>query len=135
MAYTANFKTAAKRHMKSADTLFVLGDEDRVAEAGYLYGLAGETALKAMMVTCGMQETAWRSKQNGHFPNLLQFIANEAKGRLGNNIYALAQLAQSATNFNVWEIDMRYAASADISPANVAIWKQQASDLMKHVPT
>jgi hypothetical protein len=120
--------------MESANTLFDLGDEHRVAAAGYLYGLAGETALKAMMVKCGMQETVWRSKHNGHFPNLLQFIANQANGRLAAKISVVVQLAQKASHFSSWGIDIRYAASADISSANVAIWKQQAADLMNHFP-
>ncbi|HRF13420.1 MAG: hypothetical protein AW09_002790 [Candidatus Accumulibacter phosphatis] len=57
MAYPPNMPAAARRHIEAADILFA---KSRGDVAGYLYGIAAECALKAMMLEAGMRPSETR---------------------------------------------------------------------------
>ena len=53
MAYKSNYPAAARRHLDAADAPY--GPERRRVVAGYLYGIAAECALKALMKEAGLR--------------------------------------------------------------------------------
>ena len=70
MAYSNDYQTSARRHLKAADALYSLNtagaQPGAKAVAGYLYGLTGELALKQMMVQSGMRP--WRAISDATIP-------------------------------------------------------------------
>ncbi len=48
MAFTPHMPTAARRHLEAAEILF--GNTTRMDVSGYLYGIAAECAVKALML-------------------------------------------------------------------------------------
>ena len=62
MAYSHDYQISARRHLKDAEPLYALNtagaQPGAKAVAGYLYGLAGELAVKRMMIQSGMRPLA-----------------------------------------------------------------------------
>ena len=76
MAFTQNVEKAARRHFRAAQILYDhsnVGDQPGCrAVAGYLFGLAGELAVKAMMRSSGMTPLPEKQRRDdpffAHFP-------------------------------------------------------------------
>jgi hypothetical protein len=122
MAFTPNMREAARRHLQAAD---LLSSGHRCDVAGYLYGIAAECALKAMMIEMGMRPRETRSKDDPffvHFPTLRTMLRDRELGRLGQQI---TRLVQSDSFMNNWDIDMRYSPG-QIQPSWVDEWARQA---------
>lgn len=133
MAYGYDMAGAARRHLKAAQKLY---DEQQPGEkpgcravSGYLFGLAGELALKHMMSLSGMKPNP-NDKRNdpfyAHFPDLRTMIGDTAQGRLQG---ALKQISDSKV-FENWSTNMRYAPTTQIQDTWVTKWKAQATDLV-----
>lgn len=133
MAYGYDMAGAARRHLKAAQKLY---DEQQPGDkpgcravSGYLFGLAGELALKHMMSCSGMKPNP-NDKRNdpfyAHFPSLRTMVADMAYGRLQG---ALKRISDSGV-FENWSTDMRYAPTTQIQAAWVDKWKAQATDLV-----
>lgn len=133
MAYGSDMAGSAKRHLKSALKLHAeTQPTDRRgcrAVSGYLFGLAGELAVKQMMLRSGMTPNA-NDKRNdpffAHFPSLRSMLADTAHGRLQG---VLKHISESKV-FENWSTEMRYAPTSDIQDAWVERWKVQATDLV-----
>ena len=135
MAYRQDLSNSAKRHLRAADELCGLtsgGSQPGCqAVAGYLFGLSGELAVKAMMRDSGMMPlTADRRRDDpfyAHFPELKSRLLDTLAGRRSGE---LRKIAEAAALFNNWDTDMRYAPTADIASAWVESWKTSAHDLV-----
>src|ERR1035438_7186588 len=91
MAFTQNVKNAARRHFRAAQILYEQngpGDQPGcVAVAGYLFGIAGELAVKELMRNSGMKPLAEAHRRDdpffAHFPLLRTLLATAAGRRAG----------------------------------------------------
>jgi hypothetical protein len=135
MAYGQDFSTSAKRHLRAADELHRLASSGSQpacrAVAGYLFGLSGELAVKAMMRESGMMPLAADRRRDdpfyAHFPTLKSRLLDNAKGRRSGE---LRKIAETSELFQNWHTDMRYAPTGHIEDAWVESWKISAHDLV-----
>lgn len=138
MAYRQDLSNSAKRHLRAADELYGLtsgGSQPGCkAVAGYLFGLSGELAVKAIMRDSGMPRLAEDHRRDdpyyAHFPELKSRLRDTAKGRRSGEI---RKIAETAALFQNWDTDMRYAPTADIDDAWVESWKISAHDLVNRM--
>jgi hypothetical protein len=135
MAYGQDLAGSARRHFTAADRLY---DDDRPARspgskavAGYLYGLAGELALKHMMKDSGMRPLEDSQRRDdpfyAHFPQLKTLLRDSALGRRH------AELLGHATKnelFQDWHTNMRYAPTTDVQQTWTTLWRDQAKALV-----
>lgn len=136
MAYSQNLTDSARRHLGAA----ILLHEDlqpgsrrrNRAVAGYLFGLAGELALKRMMLDSGMRRLENGARRDDpffvHFPLLKTLLLNAAQGR------RQGELLRHASNnrlFREWDTAMRYAGTQDIKDSLTDEWRKQAEMLVE----
>ncbi|KWD16421.1 hypothetical protein WM34_07705 [Burkholderia ubonensis] len=135
MAYSHDYQISARRHFKAAETLYVLNSggaqPGAKAVAGYLYGLAGELAVKQMMIQSGMRPLASDQRRDDpfykHFPELKTFLQSAASGRRSGELLSIARTAQI---FREWSTDMRYAPTLEVSGGRVDGWQGDAKKLI-----
>jgi len=135
MAYSHDYQISARRHMKAADHLYVLNtggaQPGAKAVAGYLYGLAGELAVKQMMIQSGMRPLVADNRRDDpfykHFPELKTFLQTTATGRRAGELLKMARTTQT---FQEWSTDMRYAPTQEVPAARVDGWQEDAKKLM-----
>lgn len=135
VAYRQDFVNAARRHFRAATELHdvtAAGSQPGcMAVAGYLFGLSGELAVKAMMRDSGMVPLASGSRRDdpyyAHFPELKDRLKDWASGRRDGE---LRRVAESQALFRNWDTQMRYAPTADIEGAWIAAWRTSAADLI-----
>jgi hypothetical protein len=138
MAYGRDLVGSARRHLAAAVLLHVQdrpshssGDK---AVAGYLFGLAGELALKEMMRDSGMRELAVSQRREdpfyAHFPDIKALLRDHAAGRRHGE---LLKYANNTSLFQHWDTDMRYAPTRDVSDAWTQRWKSQAENLVSNM--
>jgi hypothetical protein len=135
MAYRQDISNSARRHLRAADELYGAtsgGSQPGCrAVAGYLFGLSGELAIKAMMRDSGMRPlTADRRRDDpfyAHFPDLKVRLLASLVGRRSGQ---LRIIAETRALFQNWDTDMRYAPTADIDHAWIESWKTSAHDLV-----
>lgn len=126
MGYRTNMTASARRHLEAADNLLPGVRSDI---AGYLFGIAAECAIKAMMLDCGL-----RPKENGsrrgdpffaHFPELRTMLRDTLRSRSAGT---LARFIQDDRFMSHWSTDMRYCAASDVKKTWVTSWSRQARD-------
>lgn len=114
---------SARRHLEAADALV----PTRFDIAGYLYGLAAECAIKAMLVELGARPLSLDQRRQDpfyqHFPGLLTSSKNKVSGRRGAT---LASILETPSFMAGWSIEMRYSASGEIPRFSVQRWALQA---------
>jgi hypothetical protein len=138
VAYRNDFVNAARRHFRAATELHDVtspGSQPGCrAVAGYLFGLSGELAVKAMMRDSGMVPLASGPRRDdpyyAHFPELKERLKDLASGRREGE---LRKVAESKALFQNWDTQMRYAPTADIEGAWIAAWKASAADLINRM--
>jgi hypothetical protein len=138
MPYGKDFSTSAKRHLRAADELHRLtsgGSQPGCrAVAGYLFGLSGELAVKAIMRESGMVPLAADSRREdpfyAHFPALKSRLLDTVAGRRSGE---LRRIAEMSALFQNWDTDMRYAPTGHIEVAWVESWKVSAHDLVDKI--
>jgi hypothetical protein len=132
MTYNPNMSSAARRHLSAADILF---DESRRRDvAGYLYGIAAECAIKAMMIEAGHRpiENSKDDPLFAHFPQLRTSLRDCQFGRKGTT---LLRFINNDNFFSQWDIKMRYCSGSEIDGKWIATWKKQASDAVSSIGT
>lgn len=133
MAYEADMPRAARRHLLAADDLLKTSRQD---VAGYLYGIAAECAVKAMMQSAGISSTSTEdSKKNPyyvHFPELRAMLRDKISGRSGA---VLNRFIQDDAFMNNWSIKMRYSHGREIHANWVARWSEQARQVVESIGT
>src|ERR1017187_10385274 len=116
MAYSQDFRKSALRHLKAAQVLHGrVGSGDQPgcqAVAGYLFGLAGELAVKEIMRNSGIKPAANRRDDPffAHFPALKTMLSTAEGLRSGE----LRKVSEDTSLFQHWDTDMRYAPTKDI---------------------
>lgn len=135
MEYSQDLADLARRHCSAAICLHTDNEpgtrSGNRAVAGYLFGLAGELALKKMMSDSGMRPLDNAQKRDdpfyAHFPLLKTLLLNRAKGRLQG---ALVRYAKDAKLFHDWDTNMRYAPTRDIRDLWTNEWRSHAEALV-----
>lgn len=138
MPYRQDLSNSARRHLRAADTLQEVNTAGAQpgckAVAGYLFGLCGELATKAMMSDSGMTPLAAADRRHdpfyAHFPTLKILLKNTASGR---RAVQLRRIAETAALFQNWDTNMRYAPTSDVQDAWVAAWSASARDLISQM--
>ena len=132
MAYSQDFRKSALRHLKAAQVLHGrVGSGDQPgcqAVAGYLFGLAGELAVKEIMRNSGIKPAANRRDDPffAHFPALKTMLSTAEGLRSGE----LRKVSEDTSLFQHWDTDMRYAPTKDIDVRWVEAWKASAERLI-----
>jgi hypothetical protein len=126
MGFDHNVTAAARRHLSAAQTL---DHSPHRGVAGYLYGIAAECAVKAMMMAVPLRiDDAFFA----HFPNLRTLLRDHCQGR---NSQTLARFIRDDAFMNHWDIKMRYADARQIEDRWVSIWAEQASHAVNAMGT
>lgn len=130
MSYSINLEKAAKRHFCAAETLNTTIRRD---VAGYLYGIAAECAIKALMRKSGIVQSSPTAKASGdpyyaHFPDLKTLLLNRCQGR---NSQVLQRFVGDSRFMQNWDIKMRYAPPNEITNGNVDKWRLQAKEAIQ----
>jgi hypothetical protein len=137
MAYSQDMRKAAHRHLRAAQILHGqagAGDQPGCkAVAGYLFGLAGELAVKELMRYSGMNPLPLADRRDdpffAHFPELKRMLST-AKGRRS---VELRRFSEDSNLFQNWDIAMRYAPTKDINANWVETWKVSAERLIERM--
>jgi hypothetical protein len=132
MAYSQDLPAAARRHLMAAESLERPGGRRDVA--GYLYGLAAECAIKALMVEAGMRPTAERQRDDPfytHFPELRTILRDRLQGRKGT----LLNFVNDDRFMNQWDVSMRYSSGREIKDAWIDSWRGQARQAIASIGT
>lgn len=135
MAYGQDLQGSARRHLRAATEVYQVagagGQPGCKAVAGYLYGLAGELAVKSLMRKSGMAPLSPEKRRDdpyfAHFPELKTRLRDMAKGRRSSELLKIA----NSSHFNNWNTDMRYAPTADIQSGWIDAWKESAQSLVE----
>ncbi len=134
MAYAQDLWGAAGRHFRAAQILHEQSGPGAqpgcLAVAGYLFGIAGELAVKQMMRDSGIKPLSPDERRTdplfAHFPMLKTMLATAQGRRAGE----LRQLSEDSRLFQNWDITMRYARTTDIDAAWVNEWRASAEELI-----
>jgi len=132
MTYTPNMQAAARRHLEAANLLM----DKHHDVAGYLYGIAAECAVKAMMQEAGLRPQGDDQRRNdpffAHFPGLKTLLQETQLGRKGS---PLLRFASDSSFMQYWDTDMRYSKGGDIKKTWTENWKRQARDVVACIGT
>lgn len=139
MAYSQDMRKAAHRHLRAAQILYDqvgAGNQPGCkAVAGYLFGLAGELAVKVLMRASGMNPLPPEQRRDdpffAHFPELRTMLS-VAKGRRSEE---LRRFSEDSNLFQQWDTAMRYAPTKDIKPDWVERWRASAEQLIERMET
>jgi hypothetical protein len=131
MAYTNNMPAAARRHLLAAD---LLAGGHRRDVAGYLYGIAAECAVKAMMLDAGLRPGPNRREDPFymHFPFLQTALLDRIQGRMAT---PLSTFLKNGAFLSNWSTDMRYSKGDEVQEAWVVMWGDQAKHAVASIGT
>jgi len=131
MAFSIDMPAAARRHLLAAE---ILASESRRDVAGYLYGIAAECAVKAMMFEAGFRPAGNRRDDPfyEHFPDLRTLLRDHLQGRKGT---PLINLINDDAFMNNWSTDMRYSHGKDIDNRWIERWADQARQAVASIGT
>ena len=104
--------------------------------AGYLYGVAAECALKAMMDEAGLRPLGSDQRRDdpfyAHFPALKTLLRDVSSSRGAS---ALRKYIENDNFMSQWNTDMRYCKGSDIKAAWIERWREQAKDIVGAIGT
>jgi hypothetical protein len=133
MKYTVNLPNSARRHFSAAELLVAT---DRNDVAGYLYGIAAECAVKAMMLQAGIKPLAATHRREDpfflHYPQLQSALRDRLRGRVST---PLLQVVNNKEFLDHWTTDMRYAPSKEVKASWVTKWQAQARQTVDSIGT
>ena len=131
MPYAPDMRAAARRHLEAAN---ILDTTNRRDVAGYLYGIAAECGVKALM-----QQAGFKPLTNGqhdpyyaHFPALKTLLKNKLEGR---NATVLRRHVLDDRFFSDWDITMRYSKGSQIPTRLIDQWRAQAVSVISSMDT
>jgi hypothetical protein len=132
MAFTIDLPASARRHLEAANMLF---DHKRDV-AGYLFGIAAECAIKAMMLDAGIRHKAPELRREdpfyAHFPELRTLLREM---QLGRRAKPLMDYIEDDSFMSQWSTDMRYSPGRDIRDTWVAAWAEHARQAVASIGT
>jgi hypothetical protein len=130
-SFNSNMRAAAYRHQDAAERLHEGARKD---VAGYLYGLAVECGIKALMLDLGMKPTTSASKGDdpfyAHFGRLKTMLRDDIHTRRFED---LRKFTEDNHFMEHWDIAMRYSDGKGIKGAWVDRWRQNAKDVMAEI--
>lgn len=133
MAYACDMRAAAYRHWEAAEELAVGKRRD---VAGYLYGIAAECGIKAMMIDINIRPLPNAERREdpfyAHFPDLRTMLRSRLAGRLAGPLW---QFISNDAFMNHWSTDMRYSHGRDVTDAWVTAWAAQARQVISSIGT
>jgi hypothetical protein len=133
MKYKPDLAKSARRHLIAADSLAAT---DRKDVAGYLYGIAAECAIKAMMQQAGIAPLGATERRADpyylHYPQLPSVLRDRLKGRAST---PLLQIVNNDSFLAKWSTDMRYANGTEIKTKWVIDWGVQAKQAVNLMGT
>lgn len=131
MAFTTDMPASARRHLQAADAL---REGHRKDVAGYLYGIAAECAIKAMMLDAGYRPKGDRRQDPFymHYPYLRTALLDQLQGRRGAPLTTFAGDARFLSN---WSTDMRYCKGDEVLDKWIADWAGQARQAVASIGT
>ena len=131
MAYTMNLPAAARRHLQAADDLNIMHRRD---VAGYLYGIAAECAIKAMMLDFGLrpQSNIKNDPFYLHYPQLRTTLLDTLNGR---RAAPLTNFASNSSFLQHWTIGMRYCKGEEILGSWIDSGSAQARQAVASIGT
>lgn len=140
MSYGVDLRGSAFRHWYSAIQLSNVTPLSQSsgcsAVAGYLFGLAGELAVKHMLRSSGQRPLAPSERRSdpyyAHFPELKTLLRDSVSGRRSGELRAIAE---DQSLFSEWDTDMRYAPTLEIPSTRVAQWRAHAQRLISRMDT
>jgi hypothetical protein len=123
--------SAARRNL---DAAIKLEEQQRKVVAGYLFGIAAECAIKAMISELSLPIPAERVEdpRYAHFPELLILIRDQVSGRRSA---PLLRYIQNQNFFQGWSIRIRYSDGRNFNPNWLETWSQQARDVVGLIGT
>jgi hypothetical protein len=138
MGYQIELVNSARRHFRAAEELHCTSSAGAQpgcrAVAGYLYGLAGELAVKAMMISSGIVPSEGAPRREdpfyAHFPTLKHHLKDVLRGRRAQE---LRRVSEDDSLFQNWDTKMRYAPTQDIEERWVSAWRSSAKDLVERM--
>lgn len=140
MTYNTDLLIAAKRHFRAAEELLSMTSAGAQpgckAVAGYLFGLAGELALKQIMRESGIRPLPERERRDdpffAHFPDLKERLRDQIQGRRAAQ---LQKIVGKNSLFQFWNTKMRYAPTQDIQDIWIDKWHCDAKELIAQMET
>ena len=132
MAFGVDFPAAARRHLEAAN--IVLGQKCDVA--GYLFGIAAECAIKAMMLDANIRPKKLGLRREdpfyAHFPELRTMLRDM---QLGRRAKPLVDYIEDDSFMNNWSTDMRYSSGREVEERWVLAWAEQARQAVASIGT
>ncbi|MBF0336645.1 MAG: SAM-dependent methyltransferase [Nitrospirae bacterium] len=126
-----DYRDAAQRHYEDAE--YLLADA-RLANADHLFGFSAECALKAVMLSLGMQfkqnKIPVEEKYRVHINNLWDEFRDFANNR--NGAHYVSMLPGGSNPFATWDVSQRYDHRSDIIETIVGNHRQ-AAKIVKQV--
>jgi len=132
MPLNVDMPASARRNLEAAEALPLTGFQ----VAGYLYGLAAECAVKAMLEELGIRPLSPTERRVDpyflHFPKLVTALTDMASGRRSG---ALSRILTQRGFMAGWSTEIRYAAAGQISNDAVGRWREQAKQAVGSIGT
>lgn len=132
--YPPDLPASARRHLEAAEDLY--HPNKRRDVAGYLYGIAAECALKAIMREAGLQPLSEEQRREdpfyAHFPHLKTLLRDTLEGRLSQ---PLKRYSEDAVFMTQWDTAMRYSKGSAIAPKWVDRWREHAQQIVDAIGT
>ena len=129
-AKRVDYLVSARRHCKDADTLVNSAGKPN---AGQLYGLSVECALKALLVNLGVHTGADGTIAEDfrrHIPQLVNDMTTLPDGRPASALHAaVPHLAK----LHDWRIEHRYWRAKDLPLASLPNWQAAAREMLNHL--
>lgn len=131
LAFMIDMATAARRNL---DAAIRLETDRKDMVAGYLFGIAAECAIKAMMAHLYLPIPRDRTEdpRYAHFPELLVLLRDQMSGRQSA---VLNRYIQDQRFLQGWSIRIRYSDGRNLSSAQLKSWSQQARDVVSLMGT
>lgn len=132
MAFTVDLPASARRHLEAGNVLL---DHKRDV-AGYLFGIAAECAIKAMMLDANVRPRGPELRRDdpfyAHFPELRTMLRDM---QLGRNAKPLMDYIEDNSFMNHWSTDMRYSPGRDVRDNWIAAWAEHARQAVASIGT
>lgn len=138
MAYNTDMAQAARRNWAAAEKLYddphaAGAQPGNLAVAGYLYGLAGEMAMKKLIADSQVLAHQQLDRRDDpmwlHFPDLRSAMSAALAGRRAHGLSTLL----SKPLFSKWAINMRYARTSDVQASLVDTWRDNAREVIGYI--
>lgn len=132
MGFGLDLPASARRHLEAANYLRTR----RPDVAGYLFGIAAECAIKAMMLDANIRPMDRQARRQdpffAHFPELRTMLRDM---KLGRGARSLLRYVEDASFMNNWSTDMRYAHGRDVQAKWVDAWAEHARQAVASIGT